>query len=31
VLRAVPHTDPARLPELCALLEADARARGAGG
>ena len=28
VLRAVPHADPARLPELCALLEADALARG---
>jgi len=27
VLRAVPHADPARLPELCALLEADALAR----
>ncbi|MFL5542908.1 MAG: serine/threonine protein kinase [Longimicrobiaceae bacterium] len=28
VLRALPHADPARLPELCALLEADVRARG---
>ena len=28
VVRAVPHADPARLPELCALLEADALARG---
>jgi hypothetical protein len=28
VRRAVPHADPARLPELCALLEADALARG---
>jgi len=27
VLRAVPHADPARLPELCALLESDALAR----
>lgn len=27
VLRAVPHADPARLPELCALLEGDVRAR----
>jgi hypothetical protein len=31
VLRAVAHADPARLPELCALLEADAHARGAAG
>jgi len=27
VLRAVPHADPVRIPELCALLEADALAR----
>ena len=27
VVRAVPHADPARLAELCALLEADVRAR----
>lgn len=27
VVRVVPHADPARLPELCALLEADALAR----
>ena len=26
VLRAIPHADPARLPELCALLEAGAGA-----
>lgn len=30
VLRVVPHADPARLPELCALLEADFAARAAG-
>jgi hypothetical protein len=30
VLRAVPHEEPARLPELCALLEADAARRTGG-
>lgn len=30
VLRAIPHEDPARLPELCALLEADVAGRTGG-
>jgi hypothetical protein len=31
VIRAVPHADAARLPELCALIEADVALRAGGG